>query len=231
VEGILSEAEIEDLCAGVRRNGGRVSCRAREDGAQSPYELNSVYLDALAGSAPEHQGREVDRFVAAHSILLSLAGVPLLYFQSLFGSRNWVEGADRAGRARVINRQRFLRSEIEAELARPSSLRRQVLDRLLDRIGLRVGQPAFHPNAAQQILDAGGAHLAVQRTPLADDTTVVCVHDVSGRPGRFRARPADRLPAGGTLVDLADGCEYVVEADGTLDVDVPAYGVRWLRAR
>ena len=30
----------------------------------------------------------------------------------------------------------------------------------------------------------------------ADDTTVVCVHDVSGRAGRFRGRPADRLPGG-----------------------------------
>jgi hypothetical protein len=104
-----------------------------------------------------------------------------------------------------------------------------VLDRLLGRISLRVAEPAFHPSATQAVLDGGDAYLAVQRTPLADDGTTVCVHDVSGGRGRFRGRGADRLPAGATLVDMADGTTYVTEADGTLDVDVPAYGVRWLR--
>jgi hypothetical protein len=32
-------------------------------------------------------------------------------------------------------------------------------------------------------------------------------------------------------VDLVDGSEHVAEADGTVDVDVPAYGVRWLKPR
>jgi hypothetical protein len=53
---------------------------------------------------------------------------------------------------------------------------------------------------------------------------------VSGRPGRFRGRAADALPAGARLVDLCDGTEHAAMADGTVDVDVPAYGVRWLRA-
>lgn len=229
VEGILSDAEIAELGARVLRNGGRISDRARPDGTSSPYELNSVYLDALAGPGPEPARRQVDRFVAAHSILLALAGVPLLYFHSLFGSRNWTEGVEQTGRARVINRQKLARKELDAELADPASLRRQVLDGLLERIALRVGQPAFHPGAPQQLVPGGDAHLAVQRTPLSGGSTLLCVHDVSGRPGRFRARPPDLLPPGGRLVDLADGSEYVAEADGTVDVDVPAYGVRWLR--
>ncbi|MGH3364611.1 MAG: alpha-amylase family glycosyl hydrolase, partial [Nocardioidaceae bacterium] len=98
VEGILSEGEVDDLCEAVLRNGGQISARIREDGGRSPYELNSVYLDALAGPEPEDQQRQVDRFLAAHSILLALAGVPLLYFHSLVGSRNWSEGAEREGR-------------------------------------------------------------------------------------------------------------------------------------
>jgi glucosylglycerate phosphorylase len=229
VEGILDDAEIADLCEGVRGAGGQVSYRARPDGSQSPYELNAVYLDALAAPEPEEPSRQVDRFVAAHSVLLSLAGVPLLYFNSLFGSRHWVDGVERTGRARTVNRQRFGRAEIEAELADPSSLRRQVLDRLLHRIRIRTAEPAFHPNAAQWFLDGGDAYVALQRTSASGGSTVVCVHDVSGRPGRFRASTADRLPPGATLVDLADGSEHRVEVDGTVDVDLPAYGVRWLR--
>jgi sucrose phosphorylase len=229
VEGILSEAEVEDLCAGVLASGGRVSYRDRADGGRSPYELNAVFLDALRGSDPEPLHREVDRFGAAHAIQLALAGIPLLYFQSLFGSRNWTAGVDATGRARTINRQRFARAELEDALADPSSPRRQVRDRLLDQVRTRVAEPAFHPSAPQSVLATDAAYLALQRTRLADDATVVCVHDVSGRPGRCRVRPADRLPPGATMLDLTDGSSYVVEADGTLDVDVPGYGVRWLR--
>jgi glucosylglycerate phosphorylase len=228
VEGILGDEEIADLCEGVRSAGGQVSYRTRPDGGQSPYELNAVYLDALARSEPEELSRQVDRFVAAHSVLLSLAGVPLLYFNALFGSRNWVEGVERSGRARTINRQRFGRAEIEAELADPSSLRRQVLDRLLHRIRIRTAEPAFHPGAGQTVLDGGPGTVALQRTPSAGPP-VLCLHDVSGRPGRFRSRAGDGLPPGGRLVDLADGTEHRVEVDGTVDVDLPAYGVRWLK--
>ncbi|WP_432477868.1 sugar phosphorylase [Nocardioides sp. GXQ0305] len=229
VEGILSEAEVAELCEAVVAGGGQVSYRARADGGRSPYELNTVYLDALAGPGQEDQQREVDRFLAAHSILLALAGVPLLYFHSLVGSRNWVEGAEREGRARVVNRQRLALPELEAELADPGSLRHEVLRRLLDRIAIRVAQPAFHPRAGQQVLDGGDAFLAVVRTPVGAGPPVVCVHDVSGWPGRF----GTLLPACGatTLVDLVDGSEHPVGADGRIDVPVPAYGVRWLRPR
>jgi glucosylglycerate phosphorylase len=230
VEGILDDAEIAHLCEGVRRAGGQVSYRTRPDGGQSPYELNAVYFDALAGPEQEEQARLVDRFVAAHAVLLSLAGVPLLYFNSLFGSRSWAEGVERTGRARTINRQRFGRAEIEAELADPSSLRRQVLDRLLHLIRIRTAEPAFHPGAGQTVLDGGPATLAVQRTSPAGPS-VLCLQDVSGRPGRFRSRTADHLPPGARLVDLSDGSEHRVEADGTVDVDLPAYGVRWLKVR
>ncbi len=228
VEGILSPEEVAELAAHVAANGGSVSFRSGAAG-RSPYELNSVYLDALAEPG-DSSGREVDRFLSAHSILLSLAGVPLVYFHSLFGSRNWTGGAERSGRARVLNRQRFARADLERELADPASRRRQVLDRMLDRIDVRRSEPAFHPNAAQEVVDGGASYFSVQRTPAADDTTVVCVHDVSGDAGRFRGRPADRLPGGARLVDLCDGSEHVAEPDGTLDVPVDAYGVRWLRA-
>lgn len=227
VEGILRPEELDRLAARVTANGGGVSYRSGPAG-RSPYELNSVYLDALRGPGDD-PGREVDRFISAHSILFALAGVPLIYFQSLFGSRNWTEGVERSGRARMVNRQRFVRADLDRELADPMSQRRQVLGRMLDRIDIRRSEPAFHPHAAQQVLDCGPAYFAVQRTPADDNTTVVCVHDVSGQAGRFRGRPSDRLPGGSRLVDLCDGTQHITERDGTLDVPVDAYGVRWLR--
>jgi glucosylglycerate phosphorylase len=230
VEGLLSADEIAGLCAAVQARGGMVSYRARADGSASPYELNSVYFDALAPpGVDEPEGRQVDRFLSAHAVLLSLAGVPAIYFHSLFGSRNWPDGAHHTGRARVINRQRFARSVLEAELNDPGTLRHAVLTRLRGQLGARVREPAFHPSAAQLIVDAGPSHFALQRTSEAGDSTVVCVHDVSGRGARIRAKAPDRLPGGARLVDLLDGSEHVTEVDGTVDVAVPPYGARWLR--
>lgn len=230
VEGLLSADEIADLGAAVQARGGRVSYRTQVDGSASPYELNSVYFDALAPKAvDEPLGRQVDRFVSAHAILLALAGVPAIYFHSMFGGRNWPEGVDHTGRSRVINRQRLSRTVLEAELSDPGSLRRTVLNRLRALIAARIREPAFHPTAAQDILDPGVAYFGTQRTPAGGGQTVVCVQDVSGHAGRARTRPADRLPGQARLVDLVDGSEHFTEPDGTLDVPVPPYGVRWLR--
>ncbi|MGH8792210.1 MAG: sugar phosphorylase [Stackebrandtia sp.] len=231
VEGLVPAEEIAALCADVEAGGGRVSYRSREDGAKSPYELNASYFDALgATGVDEPRDRQVDRFLAAQSILLSLAGVPAVYFHALFGGRNWVAGADHTGQARTINRQRLARETLEAELADPTSLRGAVFARMRRRIRVRTAEPAFHPGAAQTVVDAGGDYFAVQRTPASGEATVLCVHDVSGRGGRFRAKAPDRLPSKAQLVDLCDGSKHDVEAGGVVDVAVPAYGVRWLRA-
>lgn len=229
VEGLLTADEIAKLSAAVQARGGRVSYRSRGDGTTSPYELNSVYFDALVSATEDvSPSRQIDRFVSAHAILLTLAGVPAIYFHSLFGSRNWPEGADHAGRARVINRQRFSRSVLEAQLADPESVRHAVLNRVRSLIAARIREPAFHPSADQKVFDAGASYFAVQRTRTRGDGTVVCVHDVSGRPGRLRAVPPDRFPGGAQVVDLLDGSQHVTEADGTFDVAMPPYGVRWL---
>ena len=234
VEGILDPAEVDAIAHTVVERGGLVSHRTTPDGGQRPYELNSVYFDALGGAAGEDQQRAVDRFASAHAILLAMAGVPAFYFHSLFGSRNWTDGVRSTGRARTVNREKLGRARLEAELAQPGGLRRQVLDRLLALTTVRVGEPAFHPAAPQHVLTGDAAHFAVQRTATPDDgtrgTSVLCVHDVSGSPGRFRGTAPDGLPPGAELVDLVDGSRHVVEVDGTVDVDVPAYGVRWLRA-
>ena len=230
-EGLLSHTQIAELCAVVEREGGAVSYRAHPDGSQSPYELNTLYFDALnPRSHQEPPARQVDRFLSAQSLLLALAGMPALYFHALFGSRNWIEGFHHTGRARVINRQRLALSTLEAELEDPTTLRHEVLTRLRARIAARIQEPAFHPGGPQQVLTAGPETVAFQRTALDGSSTVVCVHDVCGEPRRFRAGPRHGLDRASRYVDLTDGSEHVAEADGTIDVPLAPYGVRWLRA-
>jgi len=226
-EGLLTRSEINQLADLSRAHGGGVSFRAEADGRLSPYELNTVYFEALTPvDSTEPLATQVDRFLSAQSILLALQGVPAIYVESLLGSGNWIEGVKQTGRLRTINRQKFDRRALERELADVSSRRHQVFHRLLRRIATRIAQPAFHPNAAQRVLDTPASLFAVQRTAVDGSSRLVCVHNVSGRPQHYRSTD---LAVAGLLTDTETGERYAPDAGGQVDVDLPPYGVRWMR--
>jgi len=228
-EGLLTPSEINQLADLARSHGGGMSMRAQPDGRLSPYELNTVFFDALTpADSSEPMSVQVDRFLSAHSILLALAGVPAIYIQSLLGSGNWVQGVQETGRLRSINRQKYERRALERELADVSSRRHQVCSRLLRRISLRTAEPAFHPRAAQRVLDTPPALFALERVARDGRSAVVCVHNVSGRPQTFSA--AGLALQGHKSVDLVGGQVHEVGPDGAVEVDLPGYGVAWLRA-
>ncbi len=84
VEGILNKEQVDHLLSVVQTNGGRVSYKDNGDGTQSPYELNINYFDAIRDANSDDQ-TNLDRFMAAQSILISMAGVPGIYVHSLLG--------------------------------------------------------------------------------------------------------------------------------------------------
>ncbi len=176
--GLLSDDEIAALVERTRAHGGRVSMRTLPDGSQTPYELNITWFDALNTGEDE---LAVRRFLASQVIMLSLAGVPGIYVHSLFGTRNWREGVARTGRARTINRQKFQRATLESELADAGSRKRRVLDGYRSLLRARRSHPAFHPNAAQQVLSLADAVFGVLRTA-ADGRQVVALVNVTGNP-------------------------------------------------
>ena len=150
VEGILSTEQVEHLLKVVKSNGGRVSYKNNGDGSQSPYELNINYFDAIRDSNADYQ-TNLDRFMAAQSLLLSTAGVPGIYVHSLFGSRNDIEGLERLGYNRAINREKLDRHTLETELAIPISHRSQILGRFKQLLSVRTNEDAFSPSASQRI--------------------------------------------------------------------------------
>ncbi len=225
-EGLLTPAEISQLGDLVRAHGGGVSSRVTPDGRLAPYELNTGYFEALTpADSREPLTVQVDRFLAAHSILLSLAGVPAVYVHSLLGSTGWHEGVERTGRLRTINRQKFDRRALERELADVGSRRHQVLTRLRQRIRVRTGEPAFHPNGAQRVLATRRELFALERSAVDGSSVVVCATNMTGRPQRFRCHG---LSLRGRVVDLAGGPD-VDAGDGAVDLELGAYGVAWLR--
>jgi len=253
-KGILSDAEIGEMAARTRLHGGYVSYKDNGDGTTSPYELNISYFDALSPPDDEDE-RKVSRFAAAHAILLSLAGVPGIYFHSLFGSRNWRQGVEETGRSRSINREKLNEDRLEAELADPSSLRSRVFRRLAQLIALRREQPAFHPNAAQRVLAVDDAVFALLRfvRPANGIGTgarapLLALVNVSDRARVAKIDPevlrSEGIDPSGRWTDLIGGQSFIFvcdptagpAADGELrfgsgfwEISIAPYQVYWLR--
>jgi sucrose phosphorylase len=227
--GILKDEEINGLVTQTLRRGGLVSYKQNADGSQSPYELNINYFDALSDpQSNEPIETQIDRFMAAQAIMLSIVGLPGIYFHSLFGSRGWPEGVQLTGRNRSINRQKIDRDQLERELADRSSLRYQVFSRYARLLRVRSTCAAFHPNAAQRVLECEVAIFAVQRTPAETDQKALCVINVSARAqiAHIELSKVFDLKTD-SLIDLISGKKFDVR---TGSVPLPAYGVLWLTA-
>ncbi|CAM3824382.1 sugar phosphorylase [Alkalicoccus chagannorensis] len=162
-KGLLSEREIEAMAEKVKAHGGLVSYKDNGDGTQSPYELNSNYLDALSHPEEEEHQRAA-RFISAQSILLALQGMPGIYIHSLLGSVNDQAGVRETGRSRSINREVLDADEVEAALSDEQSLRHRIFHACADRIRIRTAEPAFHPHAPQTIHRLHPAVFCVERS-------------------------------------------------------------------
>ena len=179
LHGLLPDAELDAMVERVRARGGRVSTRRAGEGRDVPYELNITYYDALAEGRDE--ALDVARFLCSQTVALSLQGVPAVYFQSLIGAHNDDAGFKHTGRARSLNRKKWVLAELDSLLHLAGSRERRIFDELRRRLRIRATCPAFHPDAAQAVLDAGPGCLALRRTA-ADGTTVLALHNLTAKP-------------------------------------------------
>lgn len=181
LESLVPPERIERLVSAVQKRGGLVSRRIGPDGRDSPYELNISYFDAL-GDPDSRWGDvvHVQRFMASQAVMLSLRGIPAVYFHSLLGTPNDYDGVQSTRRARSINRRKFCLAQLES-LLQPPSTTWQVWDRCRRLLSVRIKQPAFHPDARQQVLDCGHRPLiAFLRQSLTGQSTILIVANVSG---------------------------------------------------
>lgn len=217
VRGILSDESIDGLVARAVEHGGRISCKQNTDGSQIPYEININYFDALSNpSSQEPLELQVDRFIASQAIMLSLIGVPGIYFHSLFGSRGWAEGVKLTGWKRTINREKCQLDELQNALADVNSLRSKVFTRYSELLKVRRNFPAFHPHGTQTILDVHPSLFAVERISPDKKSRVLCLHNVS-------ARVITIAGEGVSAVDLLTGQEIQ-----TSKVKLEPYQVMWM---
>ncbi len=212
VTGILSQEEIDVLVNRTKAHGGHVSYKSNSDGSQSPYEMNITYFDAITHPDTTKADPEtaIKRFIVSQAIQLSLAGVPGIYFSSLFGARNWHDGVQETGRFRTINRQKQDVAQLEADI-QGDTLRGKVFSAYMDLLSKRRSNPAFHPLASQRILSLGTWVFAVLRQSPDEQEAVLALHNVSG----------DRI-----LVGIAEDIAHIGNWDKRYVLE--PYEVRWI---
>ncbi|WP_028866022.1 alpha-amylase family glycosyl hydrolase [Psychromonas aquimarina] len=178
-EGILKDSDRSMMCREVERKGGRVNYKNNSDGSQSPYELNINYLSALTEPADSTQ-QKAAKFLAAQSLLLSFIGVPAVYYHSLLGSENDIQGMQESGINRRINREKLDLSVLETELMEEGSLRNIICTELTRLLRIRSSQAAFSPQSKQQVLNLSCGLFALIRGE--DEDTVTYVMNLTEQP-------------------------------------------------
>jgi len=216
--GILSNADIDSLVDKTLAHGGLISYKNNADGSQSPYEMNINYFDALSNpNGDEPLDLQANRFIAAQAIMLSLIGVPGIYFHSLFGSRGWLDGVQQTGRNRTINREKCHYDELQKQLADQNALRSKVFTKYRELLQARNSTSAFHPHGTQKILDLHRSVFAVERISPNGNSLVLCLHNVSQQTISFSTKT-------GSAIDLFTNQE--VRAS---NIKLKPFQVLWLR--
>jgi glucosylglycerate phosphorylase len=182
IRGILSTAEIDALVKQTLAHGGLISYKQNSDGSKSPYELNINFFDALSDpNSEEPLDLQVARFLASQAVMLSLRGLPGIYFHSLFGSRSWLEGVRATHQNRTINRQKLEFSSLDDELSDPISLRYKVFNGYRHLLLQRSACTAFHPHGGQEVLDAGSKIFAVLRSSPDNSQFALCIQNIASQ--------------------------------------------------
>ena len=220
LEGIVPPERVNRLVDIVREHGGFVNMRSQPDGSESPYELNITYVDAVANRSKVTPAEHSRRFLATQAIMLAIRGIPAVYFHSLVGSPNDLEGVKASGQNRRINRHKYDRDDLEEVTMHPDSLQRRIFDGYQRLLDIRVQMKAFHPNATQTVMDLPGDGLLgfLREGDAGEQVTVLA--NLTDKP---REIDAALVPGGPFYDELAMHRVYHEEA-----ISMRPFQVRWL---
>ena len=225
LEGLLPDHERDALLELMHRFGGFVSMRSNPDGSDTPYEINITWFEAMRGTRRGPDPWQIARFLCSQAIMLSLQGIPALYIHTLTGTLNDVEGVERSGRLRSINRRRWQLNELTLLLESPSTPTHDVFHALHRLLEQRRQEPCFHPNAAQRVIETPPELLAIERGPLSNGRRLLAVYNVTD--GTFDLTQAgEALNQALTQHNWQSLDPLTPQHEATL----PPYAVRWLVA-
>jgi len=178
----------------------------------------------LRGTFAGEDGWQVPRFLCSQVLAMSLQGVPAIYIHSLLATGNHIEGVERSGRTRSINRRQWQLEELEPHLADPATATAKVFTALTGLLRLRCTVPAFAPSAAQVFVPIGDDWVTLIRGEGPGAVAVVINVTVE----TCRLGPQDRAVLGcqGQVRDLISN--EVFAAGGC--IEMTPYRCLWLQA-
>jgi sucrose phosphorylase len=173
-KGWLSTEQIGELAARCREAGGIVNEAATETGSE-PYELAATWrsLCEVGSGGPFDEDELAARIIAGHAVALSLAGIPLLYVHSPAATGNAVDRATRSGVSRDLNRARFASPQEYLDRLAHDPVGSTVWPALRAMLSWRRDDPAFHPDATQELIGAPPGVVAVLRRSATGRALVV----------------------------------------------------------
>lgn len=228
-KGILTAEELQEVIDQVHRHGGLLSHRSNPDGTKTVYELNTTLYDALNDPKTPDPAVDIDRFLASQVILLSLAGVPGIYYHSLFGSRNALDEVQETGRARSINRKKFSLNEIDKMLGDPNNIHARIFREMRHLLGVRSRQLEFDPYGRQAVFPADQRIFGLMRYSPDGSSRILVLVNVSSEVFDLSVGAAVfNHPE--KIQDLISG-EMFKAVDGNINLHFTPYQYLWLKAQ
>lgn len=227
LEGLLPDFELNALVERMEQKGGRVSRRENPDGTQTPYELNITYFDALSSPGRKDSDLGIARFLCSQTIVLSLQGVPGIYFNSLVGSPNWLAGVQETERARTINRQKWALTELQDLLQDARHPASRVFPEYLRLLKIRREHAAFHPDAPQQALKLARGLFGIKRIATDGSEELWVLANLTAEHLRVPPARIDRRFSSRQWTELIQG--WTCPGEELEQLDLAPYQVMWLQ--
>ncbi|MGD8619819.1 MAG: alpha-amylase family glycosyl hydrolase, partial [Gammaproteobacteria bacterium] len=184
LEGLVPEEAVRGMLEAMRERGGYISTRSGSDGRDIPYELNISYFDAFRKPHGESNALHIPAFLLSQIIALSFRGIPAVYIHSLVATPNDTIGVERTGLTRAVNRRQWDRGELERLMAVADSETGRVFRAYTRILQIRRRQKAFHPDAAQEILDLDNGLFGLRRVSTDGRQTILCLFNCTSQVAR-----------------------------------------------
>jgi len=181
-EGIFNQKILNNFLKRLKKNGSKFSYRKVQNKSKKVYEANITVFDALKKSDYDSKGKFfLERYVSAHSIMISFEGIPAVYFNSLFGKSNDEAKYIITGNNRDVNRYKWNIKNISKKLNNKNSKQNIFYRKISHLLSVRRKQKAFHPNASRHNINFGSKIFSFKRISINKEQTIICITNLSSK--------------------------------------------------
>ena len=182
IEGILSTNTQKKFLSRLKKNGGEFSYRKVQGVRKKVYEANITLFNAFKYSDFDKSGIfGFERYMAAHTIMISFDGIPAIYFNSMFGNSNDNSKYIISGNKRDLNRYRWNKDKIEDHLKDQNSKQNKYYKNMSNILDIRSKQKAFHPNAIRKTLKLGSNFFGIKRVSTDNKQSIYCITNMTSK--------------------------------------------------